>query len=99
MYVYAYMRIYVHTYIRIYVYAYIRNYVYTYMSSSQDQCAATKVWRPKILKKNSMSKNVGNHLKRVFPKSQPKRSHPQGVNGRSKFHQKLTFFDVFDVEK
>ena len=31
--------------------------------------------------------NVGNHLKRVFPTSQPERNHPRGVNGRSKFHQ------------
>ena len=29
--------------------------------------------------------NVGNHLKRVFPNSQAERSHPRGVNVRSKF--------------
>ena len=28
--------------------------------------------------------NVGDHLKRVFPKFQAKRSHPRGVNGSSK---------------
>ena len=29
--------------------------------------------------------NVGNRLKRVFPKFESDRSHPRGVNGRSKF--------------
>ena len=29
--------------------------------------------------------NVGDHLKRVFPKFEAERSHPRGVNGRSKF--------------
>ena len=29
--------------------------------------------------------NVGNRLKRVFPKFEPDRSHPRGVNGRLKF--------------
>ena len=29
--------------------------------------------------------NVGNHLKRVFPKFEAERSHPRGVNSRSKF--------------
>ena len=43
--------------------------------------------------------NVGNHLKRVFPKSQAERSHPRGVNGRSKFCKKTIFFHVFGVEK
>ena len=31
--------------------------------------------------------NVGNRLKRVFPKFEAKRSHPRGVNGRSKFYK------------
>ena len=31
--------------------------------------------------------NVGNRLKRVFPKFEAERSHPQGVNGRSKFYK------------
>ena len=31
--------------------------------------------------------NVGDHLKHVFPKFEAKRSHPQGVNGRSKFEK------------
>ena len=29
--------------------------------------------------------NVGDHLKRIFPKFEAERSHPRGVNGRSKF--------------
>ena len=33
--------------------------------------------------------NVGNHLKRVFPKFEAERSHPRGVNGRSKFRKKI----------
>ena len=33
--------------------------------------------------------NVGNHLKRVFPKFDAERSHPWGVNSRSKFLKKL----------
>ena len=36
--------------------------------------------------------NVGNHPKRVFPNSQAKRSHPRGVNVRSKFTIKFLFF-------
>ena len=32
--------------------------------------------------------NVGDHLKRVFPKFEADRSHPRGVNGRSKFRKK-----------
>ena len=40
------------------------------------------------LKKIDVEKlNVGNRLKRVFPKFEPDRSHPRGVNGRSKFRQ------------
>ena len=31
--------------------------------------------------------NVGNRLKRVFPKFEAERSHPRGVNGRSKFYK------------
>ena len=30
-------------------------------------------------------RNVGDHLKRISPKFEAERSHPQGVNGRSKF--------------
>ena len=37
--------------------------------------------------------NVGDHLKRIFPKFEADRSHPRGVNGRSKFRQ------FFFVEK
>ena len=36
--------------------------------------------------------NVGNHLKRVFPKFEAERSHPRGVNGRSKFAKIFRFF-------
>ena len=32
--------------------------------------------------------NVGDRLKRVFPKFEAERSHPRGVNGRSKFCKK-----------
>ena len=39
-------------------------------------------------------RNIGNHLKRVFPKFEAERSHPRGVNGRSKFRRQN-----FDVEK
>ena len=39
--------------------------------------------------------NVGDHLKRVFPKFEAERSHPRGVNGRSKFWKKLIFFQRF----
>ena len=31
--------------------------------------------------------NVGNPLKRVFPKFEAERSHPRGVNGRSQFYK------------
>ena len=34
--------------------------------------------------------NVGNHLKRVFPKFEADRSHPRGVNDRSKFRENST---------
>ena len=37
--------------------------------------------------------NVADHLKRVFPKFEAERSHPRGVNGRSKFRKKI------DVDK
>ena len=37
--------------------------------------------------------NVGNRLKRISPKFEADRSHPRGVNGRSKF------WKIFDVEK
>ena len=38
--------------------------------------------------KNSVDKwNVRDHLKRVFPKFEAERSHPRGVNGRSKFRK------------
>ena len=42
--------------------------------------------------------NVGDRLKRVFPKFQPNRSYPRGVNGRSKFSNKSQNFDVLGVE-
>ena len=43
--------------------------------------------------------NVGDRLKRVFPKFEAKRSHPQGVNSRSKLSKNLIFANVFGVEK
>ena len=35
--------------------------------------------------------NVGDHLKRVFPKFEAERSHPRGINGRSKFCKNSIF--------
>ena len=47
--------------------------------------------------------NVGNRLKRVFPNSQANRSHPRGVNVRSKFSIfsffSFRFFDVLSASK
>ena len=43
--------------------------------------------------------NVGDRLKRVLAKFQVNRSHPRGVNGRSKIFQKLQIFDFLGVEK
>ena len=48
---------------------------------------------------NIEKSNVGDHLKCVFPKFEAKRSHPRGVNGRSKFCKNSMICYVFSVEK
>ena len=59
------------------------------LGSSGQLQAASKIF---LMKKSSPifffgveKSNVGNHLKRVLPNSQAERSHPRGVNVRSKF--------------
>ena len=43
-------------------------------------------------------RNVGDHLKHVFPKLEAERSHPRRVNGRSKLRLfRFCFFVVFSI--
>ena len=52
-----------------------------------EKCFLTKNYRKKFM--GVEKSNVGDHLKRVFPKFEADRSHPRGVNDRSKFCQKI----------
>ena len=57
---------------------------------SDDFFFLTKIFIKKFCQKNVFGVqkwNVGNRLKRVFPKFEAERSHPRGVNGRSKFYK------------
>ena len=58
----------------------------------------TKIFIKKFCQKNVFGVekwNVGNRLKRVFPKFEAELSHPRGVNGRSKFYKNSAEFFRF----